>query len=333
MPPTISVVITCYNLERFIAAAIESVLGQDLEGPFEIIIVDDCSTDASAAIIKSYPRLRYIKTESNSGVLLAMLDGIAATSGDLIFFLDGDDVWEPEKLAACVDAFEANAACALVTHDLTFVDGLGQPLQRPSRPREALAPLGAEQRSAKVRQGILLHGDYVWLGSALGIRRSLARTDKFVAWARSLPDPANTYQDWPLAFWIAAFPDNECVYVPQKLFRYRLHGANYSGDARDTTRALRNLKRTRNTLEAMLDIAQTRDLPKMVGTGLMRRIHSYIYLIDLYSGYRFRALAGFFGALPDFIRRGEGVKELIRLVAVLLMGPERFVRLSSRRRG
>src|SRR4051812_20803492 len=94
-----SVIVTCFNLERYIRAAIESVLGQSFAGNLEIIVVDDCSTDRSAEIVRSYEGIRYLKTERNGGVLLAILAGLEAASADILFFLDGDDLWHPAKVA------------------------------------------------------------------------------------------------------------------------------------------------------------------------------------------------------------------------------------------
>lgn len=332
MPPTASVIITCYNLERYIGAAIESVLDQQFGEPVEIIVVNDCSGDGSAAIIKSYPQVRYVGTAANSGVLLAMLEGLKHSSGEFIFLLDGDDLWEPEKLADSIGIFRDDAQIALTTHDLSFIDEASRPLPRTSRPEQVLTPLAPEARSSRIVDGILHHLDFVWLGSALGFRRSLADLTGFVDWARRLPDAANTYQDWPLAFWIASQPKAKAGYVARKLFRYRLHGANHSGDARDVSRALRNLNRALNTIEAMLNIAGCRQLPGNVIMELKGRSLAYRFQIDLYSGRRAKALSGYVRALPDLLNRGQAGKELVRFVMIAFMGPGNFARLSARRR-
>jgi glycosyltransferase involved in cell wall biosynthesis len=332
MSPQISVIITCYNLEQYIGPAIESVLAQDVAEPFEVLVVDDCSDDGSEAIIKSYPGVRYFKTELNSGVLLAMLDGFQHTSGDLVFLLDGDDLWESSKLAIAVEAFRADPNCAFTTHDLVFVDEINRPIVKASRPAEVLTGLEPGACSSRIIEGILHHLDYVWLGSALGIRRTLADLHGFDRWARQLPDPTNTYQDWPLAFWVASKPGIRAAYSPDKLFRYRLHGANYSGDSRDTRRVLRNLGRAKRTIEAMLELANSRGLPAKICTSLQRRALSYTYLIDLYSMRRIAALAGYVRAMPDFLPRGEARREILRMAAIMLLGPDRFTRIASRKR-
>ena len=327
-----SVIVTCFNLERYIGAAIASVRAQDYPGEVEIIVVDDCSTDRSADVIRSVPAVRYLRTERNGGVLLAVLAGLEAASADLIFFLDGDDLWEPGKLSAVMPRFAANPRLGFVTHDLAYAGPDGEPLDRPSRPPAAFAGLDPQAYGEKVRAGILEIDDYVWLGSAFAIRRSAVELDRFIAFARALPDPANTYQDWPLAYWVAAQGQVELDYVPEKLFRYRLHQLNYSGDASTPERAVRNLTRTLNTNRAILDIAKMRRLPDRIVRIVEQRIGFCEYRIDLDRGRRARSVRGFLRNAGELRRRGVLKKELLRFLAVQALGPTRFARLAGRRK-
>ncbi|MDX6637121.1 MAG: hypothetical protein QOJ01_632 [Solirubrobacterales bacterium] len=93
--PVVSVVIPVYNGERFLAEAIESVLAQNYE-PLEIIVVDDGSTDGSAAIAERYPVI--LLRGLNRGRSQARNAGIEAASGELVGFCDADDVWLGERL-------------------------------------------------------------------------------------------------------------------------------------------------------------------------------------------------------------------------------------------
>ena len=327
-----SVVITCFNLERYIGAAIGSVRGQEYSGEVEIIVVDDCSTDRSADVIRSFPGVRYLQTDRNGGVLLAMLAGLEAASAAIVFFLDGDDLWEPAKLSAVMPRFAANRRLGFVTHDLICAGPGGESLDRPSRPAAAFAELAPAQFGERVRTGILEIDDYVWLGSAFAIRPSAVELDRFIAFARGLSDPANTYQDWPLAYWIAAQDGVELDYVPAKLFRYRLHQLNYSGDASTPKRAVRNLTRTLNTNRAILDIARMRRLPERIVRIVEQRIGFCEYRIDLDHGRRARSVGGFLRNAGELRRRGVLKKELLRFVAVQALGPERFARIAGRRK-
>src|SRR5215831_12648143 len=100
--PTVSVIITTYNQAAYIPATIVSVLDQ-MYRDFEIILVDDGSTDSTSRDILSYrDRLTYIR-QSNQGVPAARNVGIRHANGRLLAFLDGDDLWEPTKLTRIPD--------------------------------------------------------------------------------------------------------------------------------------------------------------------------------------------------------------------------------------
>ena len=327
----ISVVVTCYNLERYIGEAIRSVLAQVGPGPVEIIVVDDCSTDGSAHVIAGFDGVQLVRTERNSGVMLAMLVGVEAASGDLVCFLDGDDVWEHRKLAAVRRCFDEDHAIALVTHDLIYIDSDGRPLDRRSLPAARIGSRALADRAALVRKGILELDDYVWLGSALGIRRSLAEWDRFAAWVLALPDPRNTYQDWPLAYWVAALDSVLMGYADAPLFRYRLHGANHSGDSRTVERAARNFTRSRNTVAAMVDIAEMRCLDQRLRRIARQRLSFIQAQVDLYEGRTGAALHGFARSIAYLEERGLLSKELMRFVAIAMLGRERFTGLVARR--
>jgi hypothetical protein len=100
--PLVSVISPCYNAESTISQTIESLLCQTF-GDWEMIIVDDCSTDMSSVIIENYVkrdcRIRYLKTDRCSGSpALPRNLGISEAKGRYIAFLDSDDMWLPEKL-------------------------------------------------------------------------------------------------------------------------------------------------------------------------------------------------------------------------------------------
>lgn len=118
----ISVIIPAYNAERFVAAAIESVLAQDLAA-HEIIVVNDGSTDATATIAAKFPLVRLHSTHQQ-GAGAARNAGVRASSGDFLAFLDADDLWEREKLSLQVRAFQSESELeAVFGHALEFVEG------------------------------------------------------------------------------------------------------------------------------------------------------------------------------------------------------------------
>lgn len=324
---SVTAVITCYNLERYIGAAIDSAMAamDGLDG--EIIVVDDCSTDGSSEIIRSRP-VRYVGTGSNGGVMLATLAGIEAARHPIIAFLDGDDIWQDSKLHAVMDAFARDPKVALVTHDLDFIDSAGARVERSSRPSQTMTRTSGDRWSEHLRRSILEQCDDVWLGSALSIHKERARLDGFAAWVRKRPDIADLYQDWPLAAWIASRPECRLAYIPQRLFSYRLHGSNHSGDASTGDRALRNFRRSRNTLRAMVEIISRNGPPS---AKLRRRLALAEAQSALYEGSLGKASRYYAAALPELARHPTAlVKEAVRLAVIGLFGQARGQKLLKR---
>jgi glycosyltransferase involved in cell wall biosynthesis len=106
--PTVSVIIPTYNRERLIGRAIQSVLNQTY-GDFEVIVVDDGSTDNTKNIVGAIndPRIRYIRHEQQKGATTARNTGIVASQGKYIAFQDSDDEWLSEKLEKQMHVLEA----------------------------------------------------------------------------------------------------------------------------------------------------------------------------------------------------------------------------------
>jgi glycosyltransferase involved in cell wall biosynthesis len=106
-PPTVSVVIPTYNRAGVISKPIHSILAQTYQD-FEIIVVDDCSSDDTEQVLESFkePRIRYIRHQTNSGAAVARNTGIDSSTGAYIAFLDSDDEWLPEKLEKQLNLFQ-----------------------------------------------------------------------------------------------------------------------------------------------------------------------------------------------------------------------------------
>ena len=115
--PLVSVVMPVYNAEKFLAEAIESILAQTFSD-FELIIVDDGSTDGSAGIIQAYAehdsRIRAVQLDMNEGVASARNRGTAETSGKYIAGMDSDDISLPERLQQQVEFLESHPAIGAV---------------------------------------------------------------------------------------------------------------------------------------------------------------------------------------------------------------------------
>lgn len=109
-----SVVIPLYNKENYIRRAIDSILSQTVQN-FEILVVDDCSTDDGVEIVRSYQdqdaRIRLIRQETNRGVSAARNRGIAEAKFEWVAFLDADDEWKPDFLETIAGLQEKYPGC------------------------------------------------------------------------------------------------------------------------------------------------------------------------------------------------------------------------------
>lgn len=120
-PPRISVVLPVKNGARYLAQALDSVVGQDLAAD-EILVVDGGSSDGSQLIAESYPATRVVPQDGD-GLYDALNQGIAEARGDLIAFVESDDLWHPSKLRRQVDHLRRHdAAVAAVAHVRFFLE-------------------------------------------------------------------------------------------------------------------------------------------------------------------------------------------------------------------
>ncbi len=104
--PTVTVIIPSYNRTQFLKEAIGSVLAQDFRD-FELIVVDDGSTDDTLQLLDSYPEIRVVR-QNHRGVSTARNAGVARASGRFVAFLDSDDLWLPGKLSAQIAFFKTH---------------------------------------------------------------------------------------------------------------------------------------------------------------------------------------------------------------------------------
>jgi len=142
----ISVVISNYNYGRYLQATLDSVWAQT-NTDYEVILVDDGSTDDSREILDrlKHPRLNII-FQINGGQAAAFNTAMAKATGELIAFLDADDLWDPSKLTQAEAAFRNDSELSLYTHNFRKIDAEGrvttesvlQPQQRPRRLADAI---------------------------------------------------------------------------------------------------------------------------------------------------------------------------------------------------
>ena len=179
----VSVVIPVRNGEALLAEAIESVLVQTITAS-EIIVVDDGSTDGTAAVVADYPRVKYLWQEP-AGQAQARNLGVSQANGTYLAFLDADDLWEAHKLECQLDAFRTTPRLALVfAHAIEFYrrDSAGHPIAI-GKPIPALVPGGMlVRRDAFTRVGPFVSdwqvGEVVdWYARATDLRLPMKTLD------------------------------------------------------------------------------------------------------------------------------------------------------------
>ena len=180
--PKVSVIMPAYNAEKTVAQAIISVMGQSF-GDFELIVIDDCSKDNTVSIIealaKEDERIVLLKNEKNSGVSKTRNYGISVARGELIAFLDSDDMWREDKLEKQLAIFEKNEKAVISYTASAFIDNDGNPYDYIMQAEEKtdyktllkknLLSCSSVMIKAEVMKGIEMPNDsmhedyYVWL--------------------------------------------------------------------------------------------------------------------------------------------------------------------------
>jgi glycosyltransferase involved in cell wall biosynthesis len=131
----VSVIVPAYNAARYLRESIPSVLAQTWQD-FELIVVNDGSTDATVALVEAFtdPRIRLV-SQANRGLAGARNGGIRAARGDFIALLDADDLWHPEKLARHVHHLQSHPDVGVSYSASAFMDEAGRDMHLMQNPK------------------------------------------------------------------------------------------------------------------------------------------------------------------------------------------------------
>lgn len=214
--PLISVIITNYNYGRFLAQAIESVLNQTYQN-FELIVVDDGSTDDSPEIIKRYENQLIAVFQKNAGQGAAFNTGIAEAKGEIVCFLDADDYFREDKLEKVVIAFFKHPEWVQISHSWISVNQNNQIIGKG----------GKTLNAGDVRHLLLQKGRYAMgITSALAYRRTVLQqvfpvsTELFEVEGKFYTESADTYLTTTVPF------HGQIGCIKEPLMYYRMHGNN-----------------------------------------------------------------------------------------------------------
>lgn len=209
--PLVSIVVSNFNYARYLGEAIESALGQLYE-PVEVIVVDDGSTDESSAVIARFRESIRPVFKENGGQASALNAGFTAATGDIIIFLDADDLLDPSAVACVVAAHQQNTA--KVQFRLRAIDQDGHSLGFTNPPHDRPMHQGSAVRS------LLEVGRYV---TPVMSGNAFARA----ALAPVMPIPTESFRvsaDGYLVVSVAFHGD--IVSIDDTLGSYRIHGSN-----------------------------------------------------------------------------------------------------------
>lgn len=198
----ISIITPVYNAERFISETIESVQNQQYRH-WELLLVNDQSTDNSLAIIEDYAkhddRIKVINLLENSGAAVARNTGISAATGQYIAFIDSDDVWEPEKLLRQIN-FMQKGEIAFSYTDIRLIDEDGNVLKERTNVPISLDYTGLLKNTAIACSTVMIDRNVVGNFSMPLVRKGqdtatwlkIMRENDITAYGMSLP--LNSYR-------------------------------------------------------------------------------------------------------------------------------------------
>jgi len=214
---TVSVIIPAYNQSHYLGQAIQSVLDQTYPD-FEIIVVDDGSTDDTRAVADSFTdaRLRYVY-QDNAGLSAARNTGIRHATGTYLSYLDSDDLFLSEKLALLVDAFDREPELGFAAGQAVLIDENSQPLGE-------IFDAGLPQDRSQLLMNNPLH-----VGSVL-LRRDWQEKVGF------FDESLRSYEDWDM--WLRLVRAGcQMGWVPQPVSLYRFHRAQMTRLGKQMTTA------------------------------------------------------------------------------------------------
>jgi glycosyltransferase involved in cell wall biosynthesis len=211
--PLISVVIPTYNRANYLKRCIDSVLNQTFT-KFELIIIDDYSTDNTDKIISSYKdnRIKYLKNNSNGVVASSRNLGIKESKGNWIAFLDSDDWWDFNKLKYCIEFFNTSD---LIYHNLNIIFKKKNflPTKKNFKIRQLKEPILID----------LLNSGNIIPNSSVIVRKKLLKQIGLISESKKIV-ASEDYNTWLKISKIT----NKFLYLPKSLGYYFVHDQNIS---------------------------------------------------------------------------------------------------------
>jgi len=306
--PLVSVIVPTFDNGRFIRPALESLLRQTYpDEKREIIVVDDGSTDDTSGVLKKYGQAILHIWQEHRGIASARNAGISCAKGEIITFLDSDDLWYEERLQKVVERFIENPDAGIVYHPIELIDGDGITIKK-----DFYAAFGYEVGlngwvGKDIASGRIFSG-----GSSFAFRGDIVRT------LSPLPEDIIRGVDYYMAVISSACAPAE--YIPQILGKYRLHASNVTMSA-----GLNNKKRLTamnkdfaHTRQKVIEKLSTLSVPcaYTLDFNILRRLQAKeMIFYHVLTGERVKAMK----QIPALFKGSPPLRELFRGVAVSIM--------------
>ncbi len=213
MPPLVSFIVPNYNYGCFLKECLDSIFSQNLSIPFEVIVIEDGSSDDSIGVLNQYrdPRLKVIIHEQNEGYISTFNEGFALSCGKYVCRIDPDDRYHSSFLSEALPILEKNPKIGMVHANVSLINGQGQvtvpedisPGTYGSAPGNFFLPL--------------LQKNFICAPTTM-VRRK--------AWVNAFPVPSYlSHSDWYLSLKVARHYDIQ--HIPKVLADYRVHSRNH----------------------------------------------------------------------------------------------------------
>jgi glycosyltransferase involved in cell wall biosynthesis len=198
----VSVIIPVYNGAATVGRAIASVFAQTLPA-FEIVVVDDGSTDNTASVLAGYGDKIHVVRQANRGLPAARNAAVAASRGELLALIDHDDEWIPQKLELAVAAMRADPAAVLLYSDLIVVNEAGEEFRRSN--------IGPDTAHAPTMDEMLTRIWPITPSTVVMRRDAFDRAGGFCEQLISAED---------IHFWLLMREQGHFIYLPDRLVRF-----------------------------------------------------------------------------------------------------------------
>jgi glycosyltransferase involved in cell wall biosynthesis len=313
--PLVSIVVSSYNQAQFIGDCIRGILSQTRQIEFEIVIVDDASTDNTTEVVAAFrdKRIRLTRHPENTGLVSTLNDCLLQARGEYVARIDGDDRYRPNFFAETLRVLEASPEIGLVYGDVAAVDEQGVTLSNPWN----------GIRSREAHHGQRFEGNELLALIQENFIPAPAVMARQTAWRAALPVPDWVFRDFPSTDWYLNLRMARIYpfcYLPLSVADYRLHGSNWhkkvGADPRVEATAFRILDQT--FAEEDCADAKRRMRPTVYGRAYLRFAGAYMAAGNHEEARRcYRSAVRY---RPAYLRSPA----VLRGIVAAWVGPERY---------